>query len=317
MEKKNNAYYAPGKLLITGEYLVLYGAEALAIPVRFGQHLTVNPSDKNTLFWKSYNSQRDTWFSAEFSVPETMLLQTTDSAKAIYLQELLKAAGIEQQLQQGAVVETRLEFSKEWGLGSSSTLTALVAEWLGVDALKLHFKTSNGSGYDVAVASENSSLVYRLIEGAPQVNCVDWTPPFSGNIFFVHLNKKQVSRDEVKDFKARFNPLFNKQKIARVSQITQDILNCSSLSLFNALLHEHENVLAEVLQVAPIHQELFSDYQGGVIKSLGAWGGDFALVTGNSTDEAYFHEKGYSTVVSWEDMVFHPGLVKKQGAFPR
>jgi hypothetical protein len=34
-------YYSNGKFLLTGEYLVLDGAEALALPTRFGQNLLV------------------------------------------------------------------------------------------------------------------------------------------------------------------------------------------------------------------------------------------------------------------------------------
>ena len=34
-------YYSNGKLLITGEYLVLDGAEALALPTKFGQNLII------------------------------------------------------------------------------------------------------------------------------------------------------------------------------------------------------------------------------------------------------------------------------------
>ena len=34
-------YYSCGKLLITGEYLVLKGAKGLAIPTKYGQKLSV------------------------------------------------------------------------------------------------------------------------------------------------------------------------------------------------------------------------------------------------------------------------------------
>ena len=43
MEK---TYYSNGKLLLTGEYVVLDGAEALAVPTRFGQNLTVKQVKK-------------------------------------------------------------------------------------------------------------------------------------------------------------------------------------------------------------------------------------------------------------------------------
>ena len=36
-----DAFYSHGKLLLTGEYLVLDGALALAVPCKLGQSLTV------------------------------------------------------------------------------------------------------------------------------------------------------------------------------------------------------------------------------------------------------------------------------------
>jgi mevalonate kinase len=50
-------FYAPGKLLITGEYAVLDGAWALALPTRLGQTLTVTPTqiqnNKPAVYWQS------------------------------------------------------------------------------------------------------------------------------------------------------------------------------------------------------------------------------------------------------------------------
>ena len=42
---------------------------------------------------------------------------------------------------------------------------------------------------------------------------------------------------------------------------------------------EHENIIASATLQEPIHQSFFSAYSEGKIKSLGAWGGDFILVT--------------------------------------
>ena len=52
-----------GKLLITGEYLVLDGALALALPVSLGQSLefTYSEEARDTLVWKSLNNQGKEW----------------------------------------------------------------------------------------------------------------------------------------------------------------------------------------------------------------------------------------------------------------
>jgi mevalonate kinase len=49
-------YYASGKLLIFGEYLVLKGAKCLAIPLRYGQKLSVEKSNQDNILWE--NSDR-------------------------------------------------------------------------------------------------------------------------------------------------------------------------------------------------------------------------------------------------------------------
>ena len=55
-------FYSNGKLLLTGEYAVLDGAKALALPTKFGQTLTVEPTKTNTLSWKSLDWEGNIWF---------------------------------------------------------------------------------------------------------------------------------------------------------------------------------------------------------------------------------------------------------------
>jgi mevalonate kinase len=305
MEKASKTYYAPGKLLITGEYLILYGTAALAVPVRFGQHLKVKPTNTNTLKWTSYNHQGNEWFFAEYSLADWSVISCTDTEKASYLLSLLINANATNKLTSGAEVTTHLDFPNEWGLGSSSTLTALVAEWLNTNALELHFTTSNGSGYDVAVAKEKSALFYRLNNQTPSVKRTQWNPPFAKQIYFVHLNRKQISQSSVNEFKHTFNPANNEALLQRISAITEEIHQCTNIETFNNLLNEHEAVMSKVLSIPPIGQTHFSDYSLGSIKSLGAWGGDFILVSGNEKTPDYFKNKGFSTVLSWAEMVIH------------
>ena len=57
-------FYSNGKLLLTGEYLVLDGAKALAIPTKFGQDLLVEPIQEPELIWASFTNTGDCWFEA-------------------------------------------------------------------------------------------------------------------------------------------------------------------------------------------------------------------------------------------------------------
>jgi len=47
---------------------------------------------------------------------------------------------------------------------------------------------------------------------------------------------------------------------------------------------------------------LFPEFKG-VLKSLGAWGGDFVMAVAEENPVIYFNEKGYETVVGWREMV--------------
>ena len=53
-----------------------------------------------------------------------------------------------------------------------------------------------------------------------------------------------------------------------------------------------------------IQKSTFGDYNKGIIKSLGSWGGDFILVTGEKEDLGYFRDKGYNTIYDLEDLVY-------------
>jgi hypothetical protein len=52
--------------------------------------------------------------------------------------------------------------------------------------------------------------------------------------------------------------------------------------------------------LATIKESLFSDFDG-IIKSLGAWGGDFVMAADHPAE--YFAAKGYETIVAYEDMI--------------
>ncbi len=55
-------YYANGKLLLTGEYLILDGAIGLALPTKLGQSLTIKDNYSSDLVWKSLDHKNKAWF---------------------------------------------------------------------------------------------------------------------------------------------------------------------------------------------------------------------------------------------------------------
>jgi len=51
-----------------------------------------------------------------------------------------------------------------------------------------------------------------------------------------------------------------------------------------------------------VKEALFPDFKG-VIKSLGAWGGDFVLAISRENPTGYFRERGYETVLPFSEMI--------------
>ena len=299
------SFYSHGKLLISAEYAVLDGALALALPTKFGQFLSVESTTKNTLLWKSISNVGTVWFEAEFMIDASLKIFTPNtSAIAVRLVQVLEAL---QQLNptlfeahKGYALTSTLEFPENWGLGSSSTLINNLAQWAQVDAFELLALTFGGSGFDIACAQHDSGILYQLEEGKPTLKPVVFSPPFLESLFFVHRNQKQNSRDGITAYKTL--TAHQILDFSTLNSLTLELLNCTDLETFEALIETHERYISILIQQPPLKDALFSDYKGA-IKSLGAWGGDFFLATGNAEAMAYFRSKGYTTVVSYSEMI--------------
>ena len=70
-------FYSNGKLLLTGEYLVLDGATSLALPTKFGQDLIVAPIEVPQLVWSSFTHTGTCWFEAVFDLTKLRLVSCT------------------------------------------------------------------------------------------------------------------------------------------------------------------------------------------------------------------------------------------------
>lgn len=303
------SYFSHGKLLLTGEYVVLDGAKALAIPTLKGQEMKVDmlPGSGN-IHWTAKDVNGNIWLNFSFILQESHLIPvamgTLDtSPEVLVLKKILENALVLNphflNNQSDYEIITLLQFPNDWGLGSSSTLITNIANWAEVDAMKLFFNSFEGSGYDVALAIEAEPIIYELENKNPKWKVVNFNPSFTDELYFVHLDKKQNSRDEIANYKTKAKPAF--AQIEHISSLTTQTLECQNLETFEKLITEHETVISQILGIIPIKQRLFSDYTGA-IKSLGAWGGDFILATGKEA-KTYFKNKGFDTVLSWKEMV--------------
>ena len=304
-------FFSHGKLLITGEYVVLDQALSLAIPTKKGQHMLIKEfaEEPRTLFWKSLGDDGNSWFEQKFLIQKKTKFnnnsvicdpnaQNKNEVAEMLVRILNKAISLNVDFlaDKSYQVETRLEFDRSWGLGSSSTLICNIAKWAEVDAFELSKASFGGSGFDIAVGMMGGDILYRsplLWEGYV------YNPPFKERLFFVHLNKKQNSREGISTYKTKN---VSSKILGAISSITEKIITCSDFNEFQKLLNEHEQIIADLIEKEPIKQVLFSDYPFA-IKSLGAWGGDFILACGDGQTPKYFKSKGFSTVISYQDLI--------------
>ena len=80
------------------------------------------------------------------------------------------------------------------------------------------------------------------------------------------------------------------------------MVSTNNLDEFSLLLQNHEAIMSNILETETIQEKLFADFNG-TIKSLGAWGGDFAMVISKNNPKNYFEEKGFFTLLPFETMV--------------
>lgn len=297
-----NTYRANGKLLLTGEYLVLKGALALALPTKLGQSMTVRPCD--SIQWNA-NKPSGPWFSATLS-KNLEVIATDNPSKAAKLAEILKAVKKlnPSSFNQGFCFETHLDFDPEWGLGSSSTLISNLAQWAGVDPYELLKMTFGGSGYDIACATANSPVFYHLEGEKPMAQPADFNPPFASQLFFIYQGKKQQSGKEVKSFNQRMQEYDYLDDVDAVSAISEALPNITTINDFQRFIKVHEDILAHCLDREPVKNQ-YPDFEGS-LKSLGAWGGDFILAATEWTHEQvteYFKHKGLETVFNYHDII--------------
>ncbi|MCO4793009.1 MAG: hypothetical protein KC493_04815 [Bacteriovoracaceae bacterium] len=308
-EKNTQHYFGHGKLLLSGEYFVLDGAKALALPTKVGQSMTVKYSQsfEPILYWKSYDVNGKLWLEAKFEFWHFDCLDSNPKQEVLLLQKILRQARKQNNhfLREGVdvLVETSLGFPLEWGLGSSSTLIYNIAQWAYISPFELLFKTYGGSGYDIACAQSEGPIVYHKNNTGPNWSPVAFNPTFRENLYFVYLGKKQNTGKAIEYYNS-MRP-FDPELIMNLSTITDELMKCSTLEEFEFLLTAHENLISKNLKMECVKEKRFTNYWGAV-KSLGAWGGDFVLVTSDrpqSETVKYFEDNGHSIVIPYDEII--------------
>lgn len=298
-------YHANGKLLLTGEYLILHGAKGIALPLKVGQHLKVkDEKDSEILEWNAtYNNH--VWFSCKLNPRDYSVLETNDQEKAETLSRIFKTIrhlNPDFQHKTGISFKTVLDGNPDWGFGSSSTLISLLAQYSGVDPFSLNELVFNGSGFDIACATVKGPIFYTKNQPVLPVR-LDY--PFSDQLFLVYSGKKMKTHSEVNAFLEKGK--VSKQLIEEGSALADTFSICRDQKEFDSLIRRHEELIGHLIGKTPVKKEYFIDFQGE-IKSLGAWGGDFYLVSSSlpfSEVHTYFGNKGLTILFHWKDLILN------------
>lgn len=285
---------------------MLDGANALALPTKFGQYLHVTSGENHIISWKSYDKDGSVWFEDEISFETIKKKSVSDSDKSIkntLIEILHQAYKQNKSFLEDAIgykVTTELTFPRLWGLGTSSTLINNIAQWLKIDAFELLRKSFGGSGYDIACAQNDTPIVYHLENETPTVEPVSFKPSFANNLYFVYLNQKQSSKAAIASYYKKQHQI--EKTIEKINRITQELLIAQTYSDFANKLEYHEILMSSILETLTVKEALFPDFDG-TVKSLGAWGGDFVLVVSEKNPVPYFQNRGYNTIIPYRDMI--------------
>jgi len=297
--------YAHGKLLITGEYLVLQGAEALAVPLKLGQHVSIKPARGADLHWKSLRPDGSVWFEGQFSMLDFTAQETSDQDMANRLTDILTAVTRQNPDfladWKGQKVECRLEFDPAWGMGSSSTLIHAIAEWGEVDPWTLYDQTFGGSGYDLACATAEGPILYRNTEDEIHITPLGLDWGFADQLLLVYSGNKMNSRHSVDQHADALRKAAS--EVEAISLLSNQVVDAESLDEWMGYLTEHNQRLSRILQVEA--NPWAPDFPG-LIKPLGAWGGDFFLAASHEDPKAmkrWLAERGFPVVFSWRELV--------------
>jgi mevalonate kinase len=302
-------YYANAKLLISGEYLVLSGAEALAVPLKMGQWLEVGiigGEERPHLKWQAWVLGRE-WFTATILLPEMEIMESSDPLMASRLvkifNEIIKMNSEMFEPRKSYSFSTVSSFDHNWGMGSSSALVANLARWAMIDPFDLFYRLNTGSGYDVAAALAKGPILFSTHSHRVKIAPVSFQPVFHQQIFFVYRGQKQNTEQSLYEYGGLPEP--TSQQIGMISYFTDELLHTRHLKHFMHIVSEHESFISNYLGRKTVKQEYFSDFIGE-IKSLGAWGGDMMMAVSELPRDyirTYFQTKGIQTLFDFHTLI--------------
>lgn len=295
---------SPGKVMLSGEYFVLWGATALAFPSLRRQHLAVyDISDQAFHRWTT-TADSEEIFSCLFDKASLKAIEIQGSkASAEFIEKLLQAA---RTLNPGIFdsswhFHSRLDFSPHWGLGSSSSLIVNISRFTQTDPWTLHRMISQGSGYDIACALHKKPLLFSHPEN-PRISFPPINYPFTDSLYFLPLGLKKDSSRAISET-AHLRP--STDLIEKASQISYALTWTRSLKEFSDLLEKYVQLVKRGLGLDEGFPAPLTGFSG-LIKPLGAWGGDLALVVSEEDENQlrnWFASRGFPELIKWQEII--------------
>lgn len=307
---ETKVFESRAKLMLSGEYLVLKGALSLALPLTFGQKLTVRASEgESSITWHSL-VKGSTWFNATIQLPNFRVLETNMIGIAATLCRILRSARelnpAFPESRRDYRVTSEMDFDSAWGIGSGSSLISNIAWWAGCDPFLLNRMVFEGSGYDIACARSSGPILYRFSEREHSFRKAAFHPPFHGNLYFVYLNRKQNTLQSIRETDLAS---VTSREADAVSALTLEMEKSGDLRSFQSLVNRHEELTGRIIGKTPVKELRFSDFDGSV-KSLGSWGGDFVLAASGAPEsyiKEYFSSRNLTTILRFGEVVLGHG----------
>ncbi|MDV2447795.1 30S ribosomal protein S6 [Elizabethkingia anophelis] len=281
------------------------GAKALAIPTKPGQDLSAEKIDdhRSLIHWETYREGK-LWLKTCIDYKNLFVTETNIANASAFILKIfstLKDMGSESlEADYSYILKSNVQFPENFGLGSSSTLMNNIANWGNVDAFALNDIALGGSGYDIAVAKAGAPIIYTRNGGNKTVETVNYSPSFKDQLLFVHLNKKQDSREGITMYKQMEK---SQDLIHYFSELTDEILISKNLENFSLIMEDHEKTMSNFLKIPTVKEKYFKNAPS-FFKSLGAWGGDFILTTKFCDYENYFLHNGFPNFFSYDELIY-------------
>lgn len=293
-------YHSNGSFLLTGEYLVEKGSQAIVLPSNKGQTLIVKPIEEEILIWESIYEE-ETLFTAVFSTDRIDIIESTDGEVALFVRNVIRKAMdhlASLSSLPGYHIKAKYNYSTHLDPGTRSALIAGVAEWFNINPFRLNREIMRDAGYGIAGARSSKPVLYQLVGSSPDYDPIVMKPPLNENIYLVYYGGREdlsTQREKLED-SGNLPQIFSK-----IREINGYIIKSVSLDDFEQALLEYEQLFCGLLNEKRFQDRNFSDFPG-YIKPVTNRDSQFLLVTWKGSREElqqYFAQ----TLFSWNELI--------------